>query len=47
MIRAVGPGHGLGRRAQWVWGPSLDHGPQPARQNDRERFELLGFITSL
>ena len=23
------------------------HGPQPARENDRERFELLGIITSL
>ncbi len=24
-----------------------NHGPQPARENDRERFELLGIITSL
>jgi hypothetical protein len=26
---------------------TLDHGRQPARQNDREPFELLGIITSL
>jgi hypothetical protein len=28
-------------------GARLMHGPQPARENDRERFELLGIITSL
>ena len=28
-------------------GDSWQHGPQPARENDRERFELLGIITSL
>ena len=24
--------------------PARKHGPQPARENDRERFELLGII---
>ena len=27
--------------------PPWSHGPQPARENDRERFELLGIIKAL
>ena len=28
-------------------GQVLNHGPQPARENDRERFELLGIIDTI
>jgi hypothetical protein len=41
---AVAGGGGSGRQGQVVGGPGAGHGPAPARENVRERFELYSIM---